>query len=73
MDLDWSVIKFIEIRSDYDNILMGFEFFNSQRDLIHKIGFDGDESFTVTLSKGERVVGIQAFKEKDCWPEFINL
>ncbi len=75
-DLNQSDINSIVIRyTSNDSRVTGFEFYNSENQLILKIGWDRDASFRFSLRKGERVVGIQAHRdiEEYCENFYYNL
>ena len=67
MDLDWPQITSLVIKygsnNDDDSFVYGFEFYNSENKLIHKIGGLGGRPFKVNLRKGDRVVGIKAHND----------
>jgi hypothetical protein len=42
-----------------------FEFYNAQNQSILKVGYKGSYRFKVNLKEGDRVVGIQAWKNSD--------
>ena len=64
--LNWQEINYIHVKYGvYYNKsqLTGFEFYNSQKKSILKIGSDGSALWTVNLRQGERVVGYQAHRD----------